>query len=383
MTVQSTIAKIQYAGNGIATNFTFPNLFFIDANLVVTLTDDLTGIDTTQIIVTDYTVTGAGNPAGGDVIFIVAPPTGQTLTIARILEATQLIDYIVNDAFPAETHERGLDKLTMLIQQLLGLSTQSLSIQYPLTEPTGTNNILPNNITRRGKLVTFDSTGGVIVTDELGSFAGDYIPGTSYDERDLIRDPATGDVFIARNPFTATTIPADLAAGNMDLLFSAPASLIAPVGTLLWWPVASPPSGFLIRDGAAISRTTFSALFSVIGTNFGIGDGSTTYNLPDDLGRFIRGFDNGAGVDPDAASRTDRGDGTTGDAVGTLQADEFKSHKHTFADNRTSNLADTGAQDLTVAEHFAGGGTLNHDTSLTGGLETRPLNRGYLPIIKT
>lgn len=53
------------------------------------------------------------------------------------------------------------------------------------------------------------------------------------------------------------------------------------VGTIMMWPTATPPTGFHICNGQAISRTTFSALFTLIGTTFGIGNGSTTFNLPD------------------------------------------------------------------------------------------------------
>lgn len=57
------------------------------------------------------------------------------------------------------------------------------------------------------------------------------------------------------------------------------------------------PPGYLLEDGSAISRTVYSALFRKIGTTWGAGDGSTTFNLPDSRGEFIRGFDNGRGVD--------------------------------------------------------------------------------------
>lgn len=60
-----------------------------------------------------------------------------------------------------------------------------------------------------------------------------------------------------------------------------------PVGTSIegWW--STPPQGYLLEDGSAVSRTTYAALFSVIGTTFGVGDGSTTFNLPDSRGKVI------------------------------------------------------------------------------------------------
>jgi microcystin-dependent protein len=54
-----------------------------------------------------------------------------------------------------------------------------------------------------------------------------------------------------------------------------------PTGTITPWSQATPPSGFLECDGAAVSRSTYAALFAVISTTYGVGDGSTTFNLPD------------------------------------------------------------------------------------------------------
>lgn len=77
-----------------------------------------------------------------------------------------------------------------------------------------------------------------------------------------------------------------------------------PVGTVLAYAANLAPSGFFICDGSAISRTIYSQLFSVIGTTYGAGDGSTTFNLPDLRGKFLRGFGN--------SSSSTRMDGTTG-----------------------------------------------------------------------
>ena len=69
---------------------------------------------------------------------------------------------------------------------------------------------------------------------------------------------------------------------------------------------------WLFCDGSAVSRSEYPILFAKIGVIYGNGDGSTTFNLPDYRGTFLRGQDAGRGLDPDAASRTDRGDGVTG-----------------------------------------------------------------------
>lgn len=101
-----------------------------------------------------------------------------------------------------------------------------------------------------------------------------------------------------------------------------------PTGAIFSFPVEIPPTGYLICDGSAVSRATYADLFALIGTTYGAGDGSTTFNLPDYRGKFLRGYDNGAGNDPDASTRLDRGDGITGDNIGTTQNDAISSHLH-------------------------------------------------------
>lgn len=63
----------------------------------------------------------------------------------------------------------------------------------------------------------------------------------------------------------------------------------APVGSILWYTGENVPTGYLLCDGSAVSRTDYADLFSVVGTTFGAGDGSTTFNLPDLRAKFIRG----------------------------------------------------------------------------------------------
>jgi hypothetical protein len=71
----------------------------------------------------------------------------------------------------------------------------------------------------------------------------------------------------------------------------------SPVGEVITFAGATAPTGFLICNGSAISRTTYADLFVVIGTMYGVGNGTTTFNLPDLRGEFIRGFDGGRGID--------------------------------------------------------------------------------------
>ena len=148
-------------------------------------------------------------------------------------------------------------------------------------------------------------------------------------------------------------------------------SLYWPVGLILPYGGESVPTGWFECNGAAISRTTYSALYTAIATLWGVGNGTTTFNIPDLRGYFVRGWDNGAGNDPDAASRTG------GDHVGSSQADAVKAHTHTFVGVNVNQPA-TG----TIFSAPVVGGGVTFVSNSTGGNETRPKNKYVMYIIK-
>lgn len=92
---------------------------------------------------------------------------------------------------------------------------------------------------------------------------------------------------------------------------------LTPSGVVLPFAGTSAPSGWLLCDGSAISRTTYANLFAVLGTTYGLGDGSTTFNLPNTQGVFLRG----------AGSQTISAISYTG-TLGTTQGDQTQGHKH-------------------------------------------------------
>jgi microcystin-dependent protein len=115
---------------------------------------------------------------------------------------------------------------------------------------------------------------------------------------------------------------------------------LTPPGTLIAFAGATCPTGWLLANGAAVSRTTYAKLFTAISTAWGYGDNSTTFNLPDLRGRFLRGKDGGVARDPDRATRTAcNTGGATGDAVGSCQGDVMQGHKHGLEVKNDSNTA--------------------------------------------
>lgn len=141
-----------------------------------------------------------------------------------------------------------------------------------------------------------------------------------------------------------------------------------PVGSVIAYATNVPPIGWLICNGAVISRTTYANLFAVIGTTFGSGDGSNTFNLPDLRGEFIRGWDNGRGID---SART----------FASSQNDSLKSHNHTYyIPTDTGSLPNSNYFDIFLGSPT--GGNYSNTTQNTGGTETRPRNIALLYCIK-
>lgn len=117
MTVSSETKRNDYNGNDITVEFAVGFYFLINADVRAILYNTVTKVETVLTEVTHYTLTGAGNPAGGTLTMITAPTSDETLTFLRYVSETQETDYVDYSKFPAESHERALDKLTMLFQQ--------------------------------------------------------------------------------------------------------------------------------------------------------------------------------------------------------------------------------------------------------------------------
>lgn len=123
-----------------------------------------------------------------------------------------------------------------------------------------------------------------------------------------------------------------------------------PVGGMVIWTTTSCPAGFLYENGQAVSRSTYATLFGVIGTTFGTGDGTTTFNLPDMRGYFPRGWADDGSID-------------SGRSFATTQTDAIKSHTVTS----TSVVTDPGHTHGLVAFHgnAAGAGLYSQQASVS------------------
>ena len=180
-----------------------------------------------------------------------------------------------------------------------------------------------------------------------------------------------------------------------------------PTGSVFAMAVVSVPTGYLECNGAAVSRTTYSALFAIIGTTYGSGNGSSTFNVPELRGEFIRGVDRGRGVDSGRNINDPQGgqnashnhsislSGTTStkSLTGTVKrisegflAQGTTSGVFTKTSDGTNNI--TGSSSPSSVGGFSMDASHNHTFSASGtsgsqGSEARPRNIAMLYIIKT
>ena len=158
MTISNTSVKNSYTGNNSTATFNYTFKIFANSDLQVIIRN-ASGVETVKTITTHYTVAGAGNNSGGSITFTSGniPTNTETVVIRRILPQTQSIDYIANDPFPAESHEEGLDRAMMTIQQVQEELDRSLKVSRTAT--LNTPEITDDASSRAGKLLGFSADG--------------------------------------------------------------------------------------------------------------------------------------------------------------------------------------------------------------------------------
>ena len=193
MTVSSTTTKNSYSGDGSTTTFAYAFKIFADADLTVILRS-AAGTETVQTLTTNYTVTNAGNANGGNVVFVTAPASGVTVLIRRNMAQTQSTDYTANDPFPAESHEDALDRLTFIAQQQQ--EELDRSIKLSRTNTMTSTEFTVGATDRANKILAFDGSGELSVTQELGTFRGTDATTTTeaYVVRDIIKSTTAAEL---------------------------------------------------------------------------------------------------------------------------------------------------------------------------------------------
>lgn len=163
---------------------------------------------------------------------------------------------------------------------------------------------------------------GAVVADSVGDFnANQYLQIGSNNVNSYFYNKRSGKYLSMRND-------GELRYDGKRVLNADDLLGMVPSGTVLYFAGSRAPAGWLKANGAAVSRTAYAALFAAIGTTYGAGDFLNTFNLPDLRGEFIRGWDDGRGVD-------------TPRPMGSAQAHALQSHQHGLA-----MAADAAGDDL-------------------------------------
>jgi len=204
MTISSTTTKNSYSGNGSTTTFAYG--FYIPASTdIQVIVRSATGTETVKAEgtgSTNYAITNVGNASGGNIVFVTAPASGETVVLRRNTAKTQATDYVANDPFPAETHEDALDKLTIIGQDLQEQVDRSLKLSR--TNTMTSTEFTVGSSDRASKILAFDSSGELSVTQELGTVKGNWGASTAYQQRDIVKDTSTNNIFIALTAHTSS-----------------------------------------------------------------------------------------------------------------------------------------------------------------------------------
>ena len=286
MTISTTTTRTTYNGNGVTTVFTIPFRFLVNGDIVV-VSVGAAGVETTKTLTTDYTLTGAGDDAGGTVTMLVAPTNGTRLIIYRDTVIVQETDYISGDPFPAETHERALDRLTMIAQEIS--PNIDRAIRVPVGDSSSLNTTLPAAVDRLDKFIVFDATTGatelstVTQTQVASAVAAAYSAGSTADAVTFLPE-GTGAVSRSVQAKLRDTVSVlDFGADNTGATDSSAAFQAAyETGKAVWIP-----AGTYLLDATVDCTTTSSDVFTPGPRFIGEGLGLVTINTSVDGPAFL------------------------------------------------------------------------------------------------
>ena len=201
MTVSSTTVKKSYNGNGSTAGFTYDFLINSTAELKVIIRSSA-GTETVKSLSSHYNI--SDSVGSGTVTFTAGniPANGETIILIRDTNLTQGTDYVENDPFPSASHESALDKLTLQVQEVQ--EELNRAIKLSRTNTMTSTEFTVGSSDRASKILAFDSSGEISVTQELGTVKGNWGASTAYAIRDIVKDTSTNNIFIALTAHTSS-----------------------------------------------------------------------------------------------------------------------------------------------------------------------------------
>ena len=352
MSISSATRKAgPYTGNGVTVAFPFSFKVFAAGDVRVVRTD-LSGVETDLALTTDFTVslnTNQDSNPGGTITTVTPPASGILITLTSALQNLQPVTLTNAGGFYPKVINDALDRVTIQIQQLAEAVGRTVKVGISsLTSPD----------------VLMAALAGYVTS------AWGYANGAS----------ASASAAAASASAAAASASAAAASQSAAAVSAAAAALSGvPVGATVFIPGTAAPSGFIKKNGALLSRTAYANLWAFaqssgnLSTNdgtwtvgqFSPGDGSTTFRIPDGRAEFVRGFDDGRGVD-------------SGRQIGSSQSDQVKDHTHALAHAFGAGTVQAGASYYGTLLSASTTGNV----SSGAGSETRPRNVAELACIK-
>ena len=265
MTLTTTLQKKIYTGDGLVTAFGYTFLINTNTDLKVYLRTITTGAESLQTLTTHFTVRGVGSAGGGNVTFVSAPASTLQVVIVRSVPLTQDTDYVSNDAFPAEVHESALDTLMMTVQDQGEALDRAIKLS-PTNVMTSTD-FTQSATDRASKVLGFDSSGELSVTQELGTFQGNWAASTLYSIRDLIKDNSAGknNIWICITAHTSSgSLPIDTNAdvAKWALIVDAAAASTSAAAAVVSAQLAD---DYAVKVDGAVTGTDYSSKAHAVG----------------------------------------------------------------------------------------------------------------------
>lgn len=366
----------QYLGDGATVTFNYNFLILMDSDMTVYVTAPLAAPNPATDFVSqaDYTITGANNPTGGTITFNTAPAVNAVITIMRNMQLAISTNFASAQNFNGANLDSAFQRIGLLIQQMQGGATVnnvlmnpygvngaiSRCLQYQIDSylPTETNVILPNLTLLNGvptNNLVWVGLNGSITTAQL--FQG----GDATTLQQLLASQVMGadgaSLIGYYNNATSSGETVDTALTN--LIATQNANLL-PSGMMVDFGGTSAPTGWLLCDGSAVSRATYAALFAAIGTTWGAGNGTTTFNIPD----MTRRVSLGSGGTATSPAFTGTTPGSTGGEETHQQlVGEVGAHHHTVGGGAQqfvcSSSGSVGSSTGTDFHYFATTDTIN------------------------
>ena len=387
----------------------FANPLNLPANAEANSHVKVYGDDTLLTLGVDYTLEGVGDTGNLDEI------DGVDVTIEQdTLDADLYDTFTVEHDPPLEqdsslssggtlgrVYEGGLDALARRLQAV----GSKVDRRVALPVDVDADPVLP--VPDPGKALVWNEAGDGFANSLSNPDSDDLVDASAFAdaaaasaaEADASADAAAASAAAAlvseQASAASAQAAAEAAAEAGDLSSILP--FLVPVGTSIMFNKPTAPTYFLKENGAAVSRATYAALFGQIGVEYGAGDGSTTFNLPESRGEFFRGLDDGRGVDSGRSIATAQSE-MVGAHTHTASMSSAGSHTHTVTMTANARYglnpsgataADFGSSDLikgstsrNMSVNTTGAHTHTITVNASSGTENRPRNKAKLICIK-